>query len=75
MYGNKQKEALSVTLIFAMCWLLNIYVWWLLRSSYIPTGGPLLTLVPNVLLYPFISYTAPPHIKQFCSGQLVGFFA
>ena len=33
MYGNEQKGVLSVMLIFAMCWLLNIYVWWLLRSA------------------------------------------
>ena len=33
MYGSEQKEALLVMLIFAMCWLLNIYVWWLLRSA------------------------------------------
>ena len=43
-------------LIFAICWILKIYIWWLLMSTFLLEAQPLLTMcqLTNVLLCPFI---------------------
>ena len=55
IYGNKQKwvKLLSVTLIFAICWLLNIYGGYL---GVHPRWKPIVDARTNVLLCPFTIY-------------------
>ena len=68
IYGNKQKIAFSHD--HTICWLLNIY------GDYLgvhPCWRPVADTRANVSLS--FHFTAAPHIKRLCSGQLIAFFA
>ena len=75
IYGNEQKwvKLLSVTLIFAICWLLNIYGGYL---GVHPHWKPIVDarMYQRFALSIHHNYTAA-HIKYFHSGQLVAFSA
>ena len=64
IYGNEQS--LSVTLIFAICWLLNVHGGYL---GVHPSWRPISDVRANVSPCPSL------HIKHFHSGQLLAFSA